>query len=115
MTTPRPVLAAMEARDGRRSAWTGREDPTLVPQHRRGGMGGRKNKHRLSNVVWLESLINGAIESDPAMQAEAIRRGIKISLHADPARTPIHHAVHGLVVLDDAGGFTRQEVTPDAA
>jgi hypothetical protein len=66
-------------------------------------MGGRANKHRLSNVVWLESIINGLIESDPEWQAEAIRRGIKISLHADPRMVPVLHAVHGEVWLTDQG------------
>jgi hypothetical protein len=101
--TPKPLLAALEARDGRRSAWTGDESDTLVPQHRQGGMGGRRGKHRLSNVVWLESDINGLIESDPAMQAEAVRRGIKIGGHDDPELVEVRHAVHGLVLLRDDG------------
>lgn len=101
--TPKPLLTALEARDGRRSAWTGNEGDTLVPQHRQGGMGGRKSKHRLSNVVWLESGINGLIESDPAWQAEAVERGIKISGHADPELAEVRHAVHGLVLLRDDG------------
>jgi len=101
--TPAPLLAALEARDGRRSAWTGDESDTLVPQHRQGGMGGRRSKHRLSNVVWLESSINGAIESDPEMQAEAVRRGIKIGGHDDPELVEVRHAVHGLVLLRDNG------------
>ena len=101
--TPKWLLAALEARDGRRSAWTGNEGDTLVPQHRQGGMGGRKTKHRLSNVVWLESDINGLIESDPAWQAEAVERGIKISGYADPELAEVRHAVHGLVLLRDDG------------
>lgn len=67
-------------------------------------MGGRKDKHRLSNVVWLDSIVNGEIESVPSMQREAVRRGIKISGFADPERTPIEHAKHGFVLLDDNGG-----------
>jgi hypothetical protein len=90
-------------RDGMRSAWTGNESETLVPQHRQGGMGGRRSKHRLSNVVWLESEINGLIESDPEMQAEAVRRGIKIGGWDDPELVPLTHAVHGRVVLFDDG------------
>lgn len=101
--TPRVLLAALEKRDGRRSAWTGNEGETLVPQHRQGGMGGRAAKHRLSNVVWLESDVNGLIESDPAWQAEAVARGIKISAWADPEVTEVRHAVHGLVLLRDDG------------
>ena len=104
MSTPKAVLKALTARDGHLSAWTGNDDDTLVPQHRQGGMGGRRNKHRLSNVVWLESLINGLIESDPVWQAEALRRGIKISSFAEnPATVPITHAVHGRCLLTDEG------------
>lgn len=105
-SVPVRVLHALEARDGHRSAWTGMDVPELVPQHRQGGMGGRADKHRLSNLVWLESGLNGLIESDAAMQAEAVRRGIKISLHADPTRVPVEHVIHGLVYLDDEGGVT---------
>jgi len=110
MTTPKALLKALDKRDGHRSAWTGNTDDTLVPQHRQGGMGGRRNKHRLSNTVWLESSINGWIESDPEWQAEAVRRGIKVSGFSEPSLVPIHHAVHGLVLLDDAG-FYRSVVT----
>lgn len=103
MTTPKPVLRDLERRDGHVSAWTGEDVPELVPQHRQGGMGGSRFKHRLSNVVWLESIINGLIESDPEWQAEAVRRGIKISKFADPRMVPVEHAVHGLVWLTDTG------------
>ena len=103
MSTPKPVLRALEKRDGHVSAWTGEDVPELVPQHRQGGMGGSKLKHRLSNVVWLESIINGLIESDPEWQAEAVRRGIKVSKFVDPRTVPVAHAVHGLVWLTDAG------------
>lgn len=102
--TPAQLLAALEQRDGRRSAWTGNESETLVPQHRvNRGMGGRKSLHRLSNLVWIESEINGLIESDPEWQAEAVRRGIKVSGHADPEDVAVEHAVHGYVFLADDG------------
>lgn len=100
---PPKVLAELERRDGRRCAWTGEESDRLVPQHRQGGAGGRRGKHRLSNLVWLDSLINGLVESDAVLQGEAIRRGIKISLHADPTLVPVLHAVHGAVYLTDEG------------
>lgn len=107
---PTKTLDAMDERDGHVSAWTGREyvrgsdSDVLVPQHRQGGMGGRPNKHRISNLVWLESEINGLITSDAAMQAEAKRRGIAISLHADPRLVPVNHAAHdGEVYLTDDG------------
>ncbi|ROS52948.1 hypothetical protein [Frigoribacterium sp. PhB24] len=112
--TPRGLLAVLEQRDGRRCAWTGQESDRLVPQHRQGGAGGRKNKHRPSNVVWLDSILNGRIEAEADLQAEALRRGIKISGFADPTATPIQHAVHGLVLLDDDGRWAPapKETTP---
>jgi hypothetical protein len=62
--------------------------------------------------VWLDSLINGLIESDAVYQKEAVRRGIKISGFADPEKVPIEHAVHGLVLLKDSGAVeeVRKEV-----
>lgn len=100
---PPKILAELERRDGRRCAWTGETSDRLVPQHRQGGAGGRQGKHRLSNLLWLDSLINGLIESDAVMQGEAKRRGIKISLHAEPTLVPVLHAVHGVVFLTDDG------------
>lgn len=114
-TTPKELLTALDARDGHRCAWTGRESDTLVPQHRQGGMGGRRGKHRLSNVVWLDSIINGRIEAEPDWQLEAARRGIKISLHDDPEDVPVLHAVHGFVLIDDAGDVTRVGYGPEEA
>ncbi|MDQ7877343.1 hypothetical protein Q9R08_05065 [Microbacterium sp. QXD-8] len=95
----------LDKRDGHRCAWTGEESDRLVPQHRAGGMGGSPSKHRASNVVWLDSIRNGLIESDPELQAEALRRGIKVSKFADTTEVPILHAVHGLVRLNDEGGW----------
>lgn len=102
---PKRLLEELDQRDGHVCSWTGIDTGRLVPQHRQGGMGGRRDKHRLSNLVWLDSLLNGLIESDPVYQAEAVRRGIKISGFADPTEEPLEHVVHGRVVLDDAGGF----------
>ncbi len=107
---PPKTLAALTARDGHKSAWTGRDVPELVPQHRQGGMGGRRGKHALSNLVWLESEINGLIESDANFQAEAVRRGIKVSGFADPRQVPVLHAAHdGWVRLDDDGNATKSK------
>ncbi|PZE23881.1 hypothetical protein [Curtobacterium sp. MCBD17_028] len=102
--TPKALLIALEQRDGRRSAWTGNESDTLVPQHRANrGMGGRGSLDRLSNLVWLESDLNGLIESDPEWQQVAVARGIKISGHQDPEDVEVRHAVHGLALLTDDG------------
>lgn len=112
--TPKALLKALDDRDGHVCSWLGYDTGRLVPQHRQGGLGGRKNKHRLSNLVWLDSLINGVIESDAWYQAEAKRRGIKISLHDDPETIPVTHSVHGVVLLRDDGGVDRF-TAPEAA
>ena len=103
-------VALLRVRDDNRCAWTGMESDRLIVQHRMGrGMGGSKRANRLSNGVMLDSLINGAIESDATLQAEAVRRGVKVSRYADPLLTPVLHAAHGWVLLDDDGGFTTVE------
>ena len=103
-------VALMRVRDDNRCAWTGEPSERLVPQHRANrGHGGHKAGNRLSNGVLLDSLINGAIESDVPMMAEAMRRGLKVSRYADPLLVPVLHAVHGWVLLDDDGGFTTVE------
>lgn len=86
---PIGALRLLTARDGRACVWSASEGDALVPQHRQGGMGGRRHKHRLSNLLWLDSLLNGHIESDPQLQAIAKAWGIKISLHADPEELPV--------------------------
>ena len=113
VSTPKRVIAAVDARDGRVCAWHGHScDPeTLSPQHRAGGMGGSRTKHRLSNVVWLDSITNGLIESDPELAREARARGIKISQHSDPSRVPVRFW-DGLFFLDDNGGRFRVDETP---
>jgi len=102
--TPKALLRALTARDGHVSAWTGNDTETLVPQDRANrGMGGFKGNQRLSMYVWLESDINGLIESDADWAAEARRRGIKISRYDNPEHVPIDHAVHGRCLLLDDG------------
>lgn len=104
MSTPKALLKALTERDGHRSAWTGNDVDTLVPQDRANrGMGGYKGNQRLSNFVWLESWINGLIESDANWATEARLRGIKISRYEEPTLIPITHAVHGRVILNDDG------------
>lgn len=110
---PKRILRALNERDGHRSAWTGNDVDTLVPQDRGNrGMGGSK-VFLLANYVWLESSINGLIESDAEWAAEARRRGIKISKFADPRLEPITHAVHGRVFLNNQGGVTPADQIPE--
>lgn len=65
-------------------------------------MGGSRTKHRLSNVIWLCSLLNGDIEAVPELATEARRRGIKISQHTDPRHVPVTYP-HGTYWLYDDG------------
>lgn len=111
--TPKRALRALEARDGRECAWHGVDgcDPdTLVPQHRQGGMGGSKRKHRLSNLVWLCSLMNGEIESDADLAEEARRRGIKVSQHTDPVLVPVEFPSGRFWLTDDGRRVHESEV-----
>lgn len=108
--TPRRLLRALDTRDGHACAWhtPGICDPdTLVPQHRRNrGMGGSKTGMTLSNLIWLCSGLNGLIEADARTARVAIGRGIKLPRNGryTGLEIPILHAVHGWVLLDDAGG-----------
>jgi hypothetical protein len=111
MSVPKRLLTGITKRDGHRCAMCGDDNETLVPHHRANrGMGGRRSLDRLSNLLWLCSLENGAIESEPELAAIARSKGIKISGHDEPSHVPIHHAVHGRVLLDDDGGTHGQEV-----
>jgi hypothetical protein len=76
-------------------------------------MGGRKDKHRLPNLLWLDSLVNGFIESDAEWQAVAKAWGVKISLHADPERIPVFYRhEHAWFVLE---GDSRRPVATTTA
>ena len=86
---PIPMLRKLNARDGHHCIMTATESDRLVPQHRQGGMGGRRNKHRLANLLWLDSIANGLIESDPRLQAVAKAWGVKVSLHANVEEIPV--------------------------
>lgn len=97
-------------RDGNRCAWTGTESDRLVPHHRANrGHGGRPSLNRLSNLILLDSHINGMIESNHEWAAEARRRGVKISSHANPSLEPVWLAWAGWVRLDDFGGVTEAQ------
>lgn len=109
---PKAILKAITARDGHRSAWTGDDVDTLVPQDRGNrGMGGR-SIYDVANYVWLEADINDFIESRADWAEEARRRGIKISRFSDPRLVPINHAVHGDVYLDNEGGLAPADGIP---
>jgi len=108
VATPKPVLRAIEQRDGGRvCAWYEPHpcDPaTVVPQHRQGGAGGPRSKHRLSNVIWLCSPINGLIEDNSDWAEMARKLGVKVQLGYDPAEIPVTYPDGRLYRLDDGGG-----------
>lgn len=112
MSVSKPLLRALEERDGRVCAWHGSScgTETLVPHHRSNrGMGGDKSKNRLSNIVWLCAVTNGLIESDAEWAARARNLGIKLSIHDYPPGALIDHALHGPCWLDDNGGVLTRE------
>lgn len=93
--TPKRLLRALDARDGHVCAFHGPycETDTLVPNHRANrGHGGRPSAMVLENLIWVDSALNGLIESDARWAREATRRGIKISSFARPADIPVRYA-----------------------
>lgn len=108
---PARVLRALDARDapyGRVCVMTGTSSERIVPQHRAGGMGGRKGKHQLPNLLWMDSITNGLIETDADWQAVAKAWGVKISLHVEATLVPVFFRhEHAWFVLE---GDTRREV-----
>lgn len=86
---PVPILRKLFDRDGRSCIMTGTETERIVPQHRQGGMGGRANKHRLANLVLLDSILNGLITSDAKLQLISKVWGVAVSLHADVEEIPV--------------------------
>lgn len=109
--TPAATLRAVERRDGsRRCVMTGAESDRVVPQHRKGGMGGRPDKHRPENVLWFDSLLNGLIESDAHWQQLAKAWGVKVPLWvADVSTVPVFFRFErAWFVLE---GDTRRQIT----
>lgn len=106
---PHTVLRKLTGRDGHSCIMTGTETDRLVPQHRQGGMGGRANKHRLPNLVWLDSVLNGEITSSPTLQAIAKAWGVAVSLHANVEDIPVYRPhMHAWFLLV---GDARVEIT----
>ncbi len=109
MTTPVKTLNAITRRDGHVCVMTGADTDRLVPQHRQGGMGGPKSKHAPANVLWLDSLLNGDIESDAELANVARAYGIKVPSGVNPERVPVfyRHEHAWFLLYDD----TREQIT----
>ena len=98
------LLAALRERDGDVCAWTGLETDTLVPHHRANrGAGGFKGADRLSNLILVDSVVNGRFENDLQRRAQLL--GFKISRYSDSEAISLFHKVHGWVLLKDDGSM----------
>lgn len=109
---PAKTRAALDTRDAQRDrecVMTGTQGERLVPQHRQGGMGGRKNKHQLVNLVWLDSILNGLLESDADWAAIATAWGVKVPVWVkDVSAVPVFYRYeHSWFVLE---GDTRRMI-----
>ncbi len=113
MATPKRVLRAIEKRDGKVCVWHGLScgEDVLVPQHRQGGMGGSRFKHRLSNVLWLCSHINGLIEDNADAADDARKLGIKVPFWDDTTEVPVTYPDGIKYLLDDFGGRRAEHET----
>lgn len=79
----------------------GRDDDTLVPQHRAGrGMGGSRSLDRPSNIIVLCSEANGLLESNAAFAEFGRQVGWKLERHQVPEFTPVLLA-DGLWLIDN--------------
>lgn len=111
---PRAQLVALSERDGFVCAWTATTGDRLVPQHRQGGMGGRPNKHRTENLLWLDSILNGLIESSADLAEIAKAHGIKVPIWvADVAAVPVFFAADSAWFLLEGNG--RRQITAEDA
>lgn len=107
MAVDKKLVQALRERDGDVCAFTGVESDRLVPHHRANrGHGGAKSADRLSNLVLVDSLVNGRFEDDLQRRAQLL--GFKISRYAHPDSIPLLHAgFGGWVLLHDDGSVTR--------
>lgn len=107
---PRAQLEALSNRDGFVCVWTATQGDRIIPQHRQGGMGGRPDKHRTENLLWLDSILNGLIEADAALAEIAKVYGIKVPIWVkDVASVPVFFAhEQRWFVLE---GATRREIS----
>lgn len=112
--TPAATIRTIDRRDAadgaRRCVLTGTEGDRIIPQHRQGGMGGRRDKHQPVNVLWLDSILNGLIEHDAGWQATAKAWGVKVPIWVrDVAAVPVFFRFeHAWFVLEGDG---RREIT----
>ena len=88
----------------------GRDDETLVPQHRinrqMGGAGKASKRNAPSNLIVLCSEFNARIEFDSPQAQIARLNGCKLSSWQNPLVVPVWSAPRNAwVLLDDSFGF----------
>lgn len=115
-TGPIPaVVEIVEFRDDDRCAWCGlgirgTRGVDYSVHHRRPRRAGgdkRPETNRAANLVLLHgSATTSCHRAVESARAAARDKGLLLWATQLPAATPIHHAVHGLVLLDDLGGVT---------
>lgn len=90
--TSKAALRLLDARDPRVCVLTGYQGPRMVPQHRQTGAGGRKDKHRTANILWIDSLPNGIITADADAQLIAKVYGVTVPFWADVEAVPVRYS-----------------------
>lgn len=89
--TPKKALALLDQRDERRCILTDYRGDRIVPQHRQGGMGGSKFKHRTANLLHIDSITNGLLEADADLKRRAKVYGVSIPSWAYPEKVPVFY------------------------
>ena len=108
---PAPVQDLVRARSGGTCEGCCRREATEMHHRKYRARGGQ---HTAANLLHLCGWGNHTGCHGEAHTAAGQDKGWSVASWADPAATPIEHAVHGLVLLDDAGGVhhARKEATP---
>jgi len=106
---PAPVQDLVRARSGGTCEGCGRREATEMHHRKYRARGGQ---HAASNLLHLcgwgnHTGCHGLAHSEAGRQL-----GWSVNSWADPAATPIEHAVHGLVLLDDAGDVHQTQEGP---
>jgi len=112
------ALATVQERDQGRCASCGlpivgeRSRDWSLHHRRPAGMGGDRNpvSHGPANLLLLHgSGVTGCHGHVESHREESYDLGLLVRRGADPREVPIEHAVHGLVLLTEEGGYTTCE------
>jgi hypothetical protein len=80
---------------------TGYEGDRLIPNHRIGGMGGHRSDDP-TNLVLMDSITNGLLESDADWRRKALHYGWRLESWEDPSAEPFFHVGLRRWVLPDS-------------